>query len=222
MPRVSKIELIEYTRKQDALNCLTHAVGAVLGAVVLVLLTAKAKSFDSARYTASAVIYGISLIVLYTASATYHGLPQGEKKRTARLIDHSVIPILMAGTATPCALITLYNCNKLCCAAVMLLAWGSVIFGIISKLYFFQKTRTATVTVYIVSGALMLLCALAVIDSIDAYALGILFVGCAVYLFGSVFCAVGRKYPWCHVIFHIFMVIGSAIHAWAIYSYVFR
>lgn len=222
MFKAYKPELIEYTKIQDILNCLTHAVGAIFGAVMLVLLSVKAQAFDSARYTVSAVIYALSLIVLYTASATYHGLPPGDKKRTARLIDHCVIPIFIAGTATPCALVTLYNHNKFCCVAVMVLAWGSVIFGVVSKLFFFQKTKTATVTVYIVSGALMLLCSLAVVDSIDIYALGVLAVGCAVYLFGSIFCAVGRTHPWCHVIFHVFMVAGSAIHAWAIYSFVFK
>lgn len=126
MKNKDSVELIEYTKTQDALNCVTHALGAVLGAAVLILLIKKAAPFSSARYMAAAVVYGLSIILLYGASAVYHGLPQGEAKRTARLVDHSVIPILLAGTATPCALITLYNHNKICCAAVLLLGWGSV------------------------------------------------------------------------------------------------
>ena len=217
----NSVELIEYTKAQDALNCVTHALGAVLGAAVLVLLTEKAAPFGMARYTASAIIYGLSLIVLYGASAVYHGLPQGEAKRTARLVDHSVIPILLAGTATPCALITLYNHNKICCAVVLLLGWGSVIFGLVAKLFFFQKTKAACVAVYIIAGAVMLSCSLAVVDEINVHALLLLVLGCAVYLFGSIFCALGRKHPWCHVPFHMFMVAGSMIHAYVIYEYVF-
>ena len=217
----NSVELIEYTKAQDALNCVTHALGAVLGAAVLVLLTEKAAPFGMARYTASAIIYGLSLIVLYSASAVYHGLPQGEAKRTARLVDHSVIPILLAGTATPCALITLYNQNKICCAVVLLLGWGSVIFGLVAKLFFFQKTKAACVAVYIIAGAVMLSCSLAVVDEINVHALLLLVLGCAVYLFGSIFCAVGRKHPWSHVPFHMFMVAGSMIHAYVIYEYVF-
>lgn len=217
----NSVELIEYTKAQDALNCVTHALGALLGAVVLVLLTEKAAPFGMARYTASAIIYGLSLIVLYSASAVYHGLPQGEAKRTARLVDHSVIPILLAGTATPCALITLYNHNKICCAVVLLLGWGSVIFGLVAKLFFFQKTKAACVAVYIIAGAVMLSCSLAVVDEINVHALLLLVLGCAVYLFGSIFCALGRKHPWCHVPFHMFMVAGSMIHAYVIYEYVF-
>ena len=213
MKNKDSVELIEYTKAQDALNCVTHALGAIFGAAVLVLLIKKALPLGSVRYTAAAVVYGLSIILLYSASAVYHGLPQGEAKRTARLVDHSVIPILLAGTATPCALITLYNHNKL--------GWGSVLFGFIAKLFFFQKTKAACVAVYIIAGAVMLSCSLAVIDEINVHALLLLVLGCAVYLFGSIFCAVGRKHPWFHVPFHIFMVAGSMIHAYVIYEYVF-
>ena len=137
MKNKDSVELIEYTKAQDALNCVTHALGAIFGAAVLLLLVKKALPLGSARYTAAAVVYGLSIILLYGSSAVYHGLPQGEVKRTARLVDHSVIPILLAGTATPCALITLYNHNKICCAVVLLIGWGSVLFGFIAKLFFF-------------------------------------------------------------------------------------
>lgn len=218
MKNKDSVELIEYTKAQDALNCVTHALGAVLGAAVLILLIKKAAPFSSARYMAAAVVYGLSI---YSASAVYHGLPQGEAKRTARLVDHLVIPVLLAGTATPCSLITLYNHNKICCAVVLLLGWGSVMFGFIAKLFFFQKTKAACVAVYIIAGAVMLSCSLAVIDEINVHALLLLVFGCAVYLFGSIFCAVGRKHPWFHVPFHIFMVAGSMIHAYVIYEYIF-
>ena len=221
MKNKDSVELIEYTKTQDALNCVTHALGAVLGAAVLILLIKKAAPFDSARYMSSAIVYGLSLILLYSASAVYHGLPRGEAKRTARLVDHLVIPVLLAGTATPCSLITLYNHNKICCAVVLLLGWGSVLFGFIAKLFFFQKTKAACVAVYIIAGAVMLSCSLAVIDEINVHALLLLVLGCAVYLFGSIFCAVGRKHPWFHVPFHMFMIAGSMIHAYVIYEYIF-
>lgn len=83
MKNKDSVELIEYTKAQDALNCVTHALGAVLGAAVLILLIKKAAPFNSARYMASAIVYGLSIILLYSASAVYHGLPQGEAKRTA-------------------------------------------------------------------------------------------------------------------------------------------
>ena len=76
MKNKDSVELIEYTKTQDALNCVTHALGAVLGAAVLILLIKKAAPFSSARYMASAIVYGLSLILLYSSSAVYHGFPQ--------------------------------------------------------------------------------------------------------------------------------------------------
>lgn len=81
MKNKDSVELIEYTKAQDALNCATHAFGAIFGAAVLVLLIKKALPLGSARYTAAAVVYGLSIILLYGSSAVYHGLPQGEAKR---------------------------------------------------------------------------------------------------------------------------------------------
>lgn len=78
MKNKDSVELIEYTKAQDALNCVTHALGAVLGAAVLILLIKKAAPFSSARYMASAIVYGLSIILLYGSSAVYHGLPRGE------------------------------------------------------------------------------------------------------------------------------------------------
>lgn len=72
MKNKDSVELIEYTKAQDALNCVTHALGAIFGAVVLILLIKKAAPFSSARYMASAIVYGLSLILLYGSSAVYH------------------------------------------------------------------------------------------------------------------------------------------------------
>lgn len=79
MKNKDSVELIEYTKAQDALNCVTHALGAIFGAAVLVLLIKKALPLGSARYTAAAVVYGLSIILLYGSSAVYHGLPRARR-----------------------------------------------------------------------------------------------------------------------------------------------
>ena len=216
-----KIGLIEYTKTQDMLNCVTHAVGAVMGVIVLVASVVKTVRIGSPRMIASAIIFGLSFVLVYTASAVYHGLPPGEKKRTARLIDHSVLPVLIAGTSAPSALVPLYNHNMTCCIIVLVLSWGSVIFGVISKLFFFEKTRKITVAVYIISCIIMLSCSVGVIDDIDLHPLYLLILGSVVYLVGGIFCAIGRKRPYFHAVFHVVVVIASMIHAWTIYTYVF-
>lgn len=211
------VGLIEYSHRVDAANCISHAVGAAMAAVGFVFLVMKASGF---RGAVSAVVFGLSLMAVYTVSAVYHGLPSGEAKRKARLVDHSTVPVLFAGTATPCALITLWNISPKHCAFVLALGWGCTFFGIISKLFFFEKLKNITVAVYIVSGIAMLASAVPLLGEINGDAFGGLLIGNALYLAGGVFCAIGRKRPAMHVVFHILTVLGSAVHYHVIYSFV--
>lgn len=212
------VEVIEYSKRVDFWNCITHLMGAVLSVVALVLLVVKA--YD-ARHTVAGMIYGVSLVAVYTMSAVYHGLPAGEVKRKARLADHCTVPVLIAGTATPCALITLFNLNVMHGILVLLLAWGCTLFGIFSKLFFFEKLKIVTVGVYICSGALMLLSVIPLIDQINKDAFGEILAGCLCYLLGAVFCGLGMKRPWLHAVFHVFVLFGSMFHFYAIYMYMF-
>lgn len=211
------VELIKYSKKIDLANCLTHALGAVLSVGGLVAMIMKAQGL---RHTLSAVIYGLSLIAVYTVSAVYHGLPQGETKRRARLVDHSTVPMLIAGTATPCALVTLYDIGLANCLLVFILAWVCAFFGVFSKIFFFEKLKAVTMAVYIISSLIMISSALPVIDQIDLFAFKLLIVGCISYVVGAVLCGLGKRHPLLHVIFHIFVLTGSAVHFYAIYVYV--
>ncbi len=212
------VELIEYSEKVDFWNCLTHIVGAVFGVFALVMLVIKA---DGSRYMLSAVVYGISMIAVYTMSSVYHGLPRGEAKRKARLVDHCTVPVLIAGTATPCALITLYEINSVIGVAVLVFAWLCAFFGIFSKLFFFERLKTVTITVYIVAGIIMLMSVIPVFNNINKVAFGEIIAGCICYLLGAVFCGLGRKTHCLHAVFHIFVLLGSAFHFYSIYVYSF-
>lgn len=211
------IGLIEYSEKVDFGNCITHAVGAVLSVPALILLVMKAEGF---REMVSAIIFGLSLMAVYTVSAVYHGLRDEKMKRTARLIDHSTVPMLIAGTATPCALITLYNISVTHSIIIFLIAWGCTFFGLFAKLFFFEKTRKITVIVYIVSCLIMISSGIPLLGKINGDAFGGLVLGNAFYLIGAVFCGIGRKKPVFHIVFHIFALIASAIHFLVIYKFV--
>ena len=212
------VELIEYSKKVDFWNCITHAVGSVFGVFVFIMLVVNAEDL---RHKLSAVVYGVSLVSVYTMSAVYHGLPQGEFKRKARLIDHCTVPVLIAGTATPCALLTLYDINSLIGVAVLVFAWLCAFFGIFSKLFFFEKLKTVTVTVYIIAGVLMLMSVIPVFDNINKIAFGEIIAGCVCYLIGAVFCGLGRKTHYLHAVFHVFVLSGSVFHFYSIYMHMF-
>lgn len=209
------VELIVYSRSVDLCNCITHAVGAVFGVAAMILMLSKA---NGVRYVFSSVIYATTLIAVYTVSAVYHGLKPGEMKRKARIADHSTVPFLIAGTATPCALITLYEISSFHGVAVFMLAWGCTMFGVISKVFFFEKLKNITMVVYIVSGALMLLSAVPRLGEIDKAGFMQLVIGCGFYLVGAVLCGLGRKREWLHPVFHLFVLAGSLMHFLVIYQ----
>lgn len=212
------VGLIEYSKRVDFANCLTHALGAVMSAGALVAMLLKADGF---RQTLSAVIYGIALVAVYSVSAVYHGLKQGEAKRIARLIDHSTVPILIAGTATPCALITLYEISAFHSLTVLILAWFCTLFGLFSKLFFFEKLKAVTVAVYIISCVAMILSVIPIIGNFSGAAFGGILLGNAAYLLGAVFCGLGIKREVFHVVFHVFVLAASAIQFYVIYTYMF-
>lgn len=211
------VKLIEYSHKVDFLNCITHAAGAVFSVIGFAVMVFNA---DGARKIISAVLFGISMITVYTISAVYHGLKNGEAKRIARLADHSAIPFLIAGTATPCALITLYEISVPHSVAVFGLAWFCAVFGFVSKVFFFEKLRKVTVAVYIISCALMVGCALPLLSEINMSAFIGILLGNAFYLIGAIFCGLGIKRPALHVVFHVFCFLASLTHYLVIFKYV--
>ncbi len=212
------VGLIEYSKKVDFLNSLTHAAGAVLSVAAMIAMVIKAQDL---RHMLSAIIYGMSLIAVFTVSAVYHGLKNGEKKRIARLIDHSTVPVLIAGTATPCALITLYGISSAHSLLVLFLGWFCTLFGIFSKIFFFKKARKVTVAVYIVSCIAMLASVVPIVGQINPDAFGGILLGNAVYLIGALFCGLGIKKEAMHVVFHVFVLAAATIHFYVIYVYMF-
>lgn len=215
-----EVKLIEYKKGVDKQNCLTHAAGAVLAFIGLLAAVMKA---SGGRAIASAAVFGLSMIAVYVVSAVYHGLPPGEKKRKARLIDHSTIPLLIAGTSTPCALVTLFSVSVPHCVLVVCISWFCVIFGVLGKLFFFEKSKAAVMAVYIGGGAVMLLSVIPLLgegSTINTRAYMLLIVGSLIYIIGGLFCRWGIKREAMHVVFHIFVMLGSAVHYYVIYRYI--
>lgn len=221
LPIGKDVKLIEYKKSVDTWNCLTHAAGAAFGVAALIISIIKT-AHSGTRVFLSAVIYCLALTAVYLVSALYHGLPAGEKKRCARLLDHSAVPLLIAGTATPCSLITLYAVSRPHSIAVFVLGWFCALFGVFSKVFFFEKLKAAAMTVYIAGSAVMLACVIPLLGGgrVNAVAYGELLVGCLFYIVGALFCRWGIKKEEMHIVFHLLVLVGSIIQFCVIYKYV--
>lgn len=223
MRRPAAVTLVEYSGAQERANCLTHAAGAVCAAACFAAAMLKTAPSGSVRKIAAAVVYCTAFLTVYTISAVYHGLPPGDAKRTARRLDHMAIPLLLAGTATPCALISLHRVHPATGVAVFVIAWLCAAFGVGSKLFLFESKRfkTLCMIVYFAGGTVMMLLAVPLLGQIDRTAFLLLTAGCLLYAGGAALCRIGMRRPWFHTAFHVLVLLGSLVQYYVIYTYIF-
>lgn len=215
------IELVAYSKKEDKLNWLTHAAGVVLAVAVLAICLIKSLESGAANKIASALIYGITMITLYAASAFYHGLPAGNLRKIARVIDYSMIYLLIAGTATPCALVGLYHIDRGHALFVFYFAWACAVVGILMSALVFEKTKVLRMVLYIGEGVVMFASIYPIKGTIDKRALGLLILGGLIYVAGTIFLRLGKKKEYAHTIFHLFVLAGSVVHFYVMVKYIF-
>ena len=205
-----------YTRTEELANSVTHGFGlgiSVVGAVVLVALTTLRG--DPWQIFSSGV-YGVSLVALYTASTLYHSFRPPEIKRVLRVFDHCAIYLLIAGSYTPFALVSLRGGWGW---TLFGLVWGLAAAGIIFKVFFTGRLNALSTTIYVLMGWLGVVAAKPIIEMVPTGALWWLAAGGIIYTAGTVFYH-NRRVPYSHAIWHLFVIGGSACHYFAISHYI--
>lgn len=217
---LSKIKIPDYSRGEDWANSITHMVGGGFGLVSLGLCLYKAVLASSWLYAISGIVYSLCMIALYSCSAVYHALRPNKGKKAMRIVDHSVIYLLIAGSVTPFALISISSVNKLMGITVFALAWGCAILGMVVTLTAFDKTKILQMTLNIAIGWAILFAIKPLYQTVGKNGLILMIVGGTVYTVGAIIYGIGSKRKYFHTVFHIFVLIGSIIHFLAIYLYV--
>ena len=196
----------------EKFNSITHLVGASLALVGgAVLVTLAALEGDVAKIVSYAV-YSVTLFALYFASTLYHSFP-GRAKKIFRVIDHQAIYLLIAGTYTPIAVVVLRSAGGWWLLGAV---WFLAIFGMVLDAVRRTGPRIGSILLYLAMGWM---CVLA-LDSLQVLlppaSLVWLLVGGAFYTSGIVFYVLDSWYPWCHGIWHLFVLAGSISHYFAI------
>jgi hemolysin III len=203
------------SKLEENLNALTHAIGVLLGIVGLVLLIVfQTNKTEWSLF--SVITYGISLIVLFTASTLYHSIYRESRKHYFRIVDHISIYLLIAGTYTPVLLIALLESKGW---PLFWVVWGIAGFGIILKLFFTGKFEIFSTILYLVMGWIIVFDFSALSDLIHYNGILFLFAGGLFYTVGIVFYAI-EKIPFNHVIWHLFVLGGAICHFFMIFYYV--
>jgi hemolysin III len=199
-----------YSRREEFWNTLSHAIGALLGVAGLIVLLL-VNNHKSSYSTMSIIIYGISLIVLFSASTLYHAVRTAKWKRIMRKVDHISIYLLIAGTYTPVALISLIGHSGW---TIFWTVWGIALAGGLLKIFFTGRFEWFSLLLYLVMGWLIVFDLSTLIEVQSTLGLVLLGIGGACYTVGILFYAV-QKIPFNHFIWHLFVL------AWAVFHFFF-
>jgi hemolysin III len=202
--------------EEERANAMLHGLGAMLAAVGLAFLLARAGLYDTGRHIGSATVYGASMVLLYLASTFYHGISRPRVKAVLEVLDHSAIYLLIAGTYTPFALITLGGALGWVLFGVV---WGVAAVGITLQMVFPGRFRTAMTLLYVAMGWFAVLAAGPLLSRLAPGGLVLLFGGGLFYTSGVYFYH-RKRFIYSHAVWHLFVLAGSACHYAAIYGYV--
>ena len=204
------------TEREEFANVLSHGLGLVLAAFVgLPLLIVSALHANSPRQLVGGIVFGLSLALLYAASTIYHLLPVGRAKAYCRLLDHSAIFVLIAGTYTPFALGPLRGAWGW---GVLAVAWGLAAVGVTLKFRFGFRFEFLSTVIYLLMGWMVLAVLQPLIAGIGMHGFYWLLAGGLSYSLGVVF-FVWERLRYSHLYWHGFVLVGSLCHFVAVAGY---
>jgi hemolysin III len=197
-------------------SAITHGAGVALGLAGTVFLAVRAVLAARDGLTLAALlIYGLSMVGLYTASTLYHSVNTTVAGRIAlRKVDHTSIYFLIAGTYTPICLTALRGAWGYSLLSVI---WTLAVAGLFMSLFWIDCPRALTSTIYIAMGWMALVAVYPLWRTVGAAGMFWLLLGGVLYTAGGVLYALkwpGRNNPrfGCHEIFHVFILLGSVAH----------
>jgi len=197
-----------YKYYQEKWNVATHAIGIAFSILGLIVLLTKSIIMGSSKFFISYLIFGLSLIVLYSASTFYHRECEPLARKLLRVFDHSSIYILIAGTYTPFTILVLGQTNGIILFSII---WSCAILGIIFKLFFTEKLKIFSTIMYVLMGwtAIFFIKPLSV--SLKTGQFVFLVLGGLMYTVGALL-YLNKKVMFNHAKFHIFVLLGSFFH----------
>lgn len=223
---IDDVKIPKYSLAEELVNAITHGLGAVFGIVALVMMLVKVAPTGVPFKIVSVIIYGVSLIVLFTISCVYHSLAKNKGKKVLRILDHDAIYILIAGTYAPYMLVALrphnaWNMGTGTLAWVMFgLVWACCIVGAVFNSINIHKYRYLSMSCYLIAGWVVVLALIVLWDIITPWGVILLLSGGVAYTIGSVIYSLGKKRKYFHSIFHVFVLIGAVLMFISVYCFV--
>jgi hemolysin III len=200
---------------EEIANSVTHGVGLIASIAAFPVLLLKARSSADPSALLGATVYGLTLILLYATSTVYHALPISKGKQLFRVLDHSAIYLLIAGTYTPFALGPLRGPWGW---TLLVIIWALALLGIASKVIGGFRLPHLSTALYLVMGWLIVVAIKPLVENVPRAGLFWIAAGGVAYTGGVVFYSM-KRVPYSHMIWHLCVAIGSVCHFVAVLRY---
>jgi hemolysin III len=205
-------KLPDYSRGEEIFNMTSHIVGGSVGIAALVLCICISAIHMNIYGVATSIVFGISMILLYTMSSIYHGLKNEIAKKVFQVLDHCTIYILIAGTYTPVVLSALRLINAPLAWIIFCAEWGLAALAITLTAIDIKQYQAFSMICYILMGwGIMPFYSLA-IQALTVPGFMLLLAGGIFYTVGAILYAIGKKRKYMHNVFHVFVLFGSIFH----------
>ena len=210
-----------YTKGEEIFNMTSHIVGAGFAVIALILCVAFSIIRNNTYGLISSIIYGITMILLYTMSSIYHGLsPKLKAKKVLQILDHCSIFLLIAGTYTPFALCTLRAYSPQIGWSIFAINWIMAAIGITLNAIDLKRYRVFSMICYLVMGWCIIVKINILPDLLGMKGFVLLALGGVIYTIGAILYGVGVKVKYMHSVFHLCICIASILQFLCIILYV--
>ena len=205
-----------YSVGEEIANSVTHGAGVALSIVALTLLIVFAAMYGNGWHLASAIVYGVSLVLEYTASTLYHAMPGPRAKHVFKIIDHAGIYLLIAGTYTPFTLVVMRDNGGWWMFSIV---WALAIAGIVMEAAWVYRPKWLSAAVYLGLGWFVVVAIKPLIEGLAPGGLWLLIAGGLCYTMGTAFYVL-KKVKYMHMVWHLWVLAGSVCHFLAVMLYV--
>lgn len=212
--------LPNYSRQNEIANMSTHIVGGAIGLIILVLSVFLSALHKNPWAVTGSIIYGISMVALYTVSSVYHGLKPGYAKKVMQVVDHCTIYLLIAGTYTPILLTSIRPLYPEIAWSILAAEWILAAIAAFFTAVDHNHYKKLSMACYIGMGWLIVLALKPTLEAVGLPGFMLLLLGGIAYTVGAVLYGMGKKRPIFHTVFHLFVNLGSILQALCILIYV--
>jgi len=206
----------EQSQGEEIANSISHGIGLAAALIGTPFLIKQAARHGDVGFVVGASLFSATAIFLYLASTLYHALPVGKTKRVFRILEHSAIFLLIAGTYTPFTLGVLHGSWGW---ILLTTIWTLAAAGVVLKVFYGTSFPILSTALYLLMGWMVVIAINPLVAKVPTPGLLWLIAGGLSYTLGVVFFAIDSRLRYAHLIWHLFVIGGTTCHYFAVLWY---